>query len=308
MNEIPNNLAAEEKKKDCEGNRALHCLRAAAGKRGVVLIAVLWSCAFIMWAGLQLSAQTRLLGEDELHSISQTRSLYLAIGGCYEALARMTQAQPVQSGLASDQNWQPDGEPRVVVYNTGIAVVIIESDDQKINVNNASAAQLTQVLETAGADGQSSQALAARIADFVKTQNQNASQLQGQPNTGLGQGLNHDTDGFNGPLTSLDQLLLVPGVSQELFYGYERGMAQWAARVQDFRAYCNSGQRFPFRPTDRTERKCKLAAGSPGHAGALFHKDFMGSRGHLSHPFVRKERPGAPERWRLANGPPRGGR
>ena len=29
---------------------------------------------------------------------------------------------------------------------------------------------------------------------------------------------------FNGPLTSLDQLLLIPGVSQQLFYGYDQGM------------------------------------------------------------------------------------
>ena len=119
-----------------------------------MLIAVLWCCAMIMWAGLQISAQTRLLGEDQLHSIIKTHALYLAIGGCYEALARMVQAGPLQSELPSDQNWQPDGNPRVVVYNTGIAVVIMESEDQKINVNTADATQLAKVLENAGADEQ----------------------------------------------------------------------------------------------------------------------------------------------------------
>jgi hypothetical protein len=31
---------------------------------------------------------------------------------------------------------------------------------------------------------------------------------------------------FNGPLTDLDQLLLVPGISQQLFYGYATGIDQ----------------------------------------------------------------------------------
>jgi general secretion pathway protein K len=176
-----------------------------------------------MWAGLQISVQTRMLGEDQLHSIIQTQALYLAIGGCYEALARMQQAQPLQSNLPSGQDWEPDGKPRVVVYKSGLAVVIMQSDDQKINVNTAGAAQLSKVLEKAGANEQISQTLASRIADFVKSQN--GSQLQGLGSPIPGASLNKDT-GFGGPLTSLDQLMLVPGVSQQLFYGYKQGMQE----------------------------------------------------------------------------------
>ncbi len=231
MNDIAKTSAAEGMAKDGERKCALPFLRAAAGRKGVVLIAVLWCCAIVMWAGLQISAQTRLLGEDELHSINQTHALYLAIGGCYEALARMEQTSPLQSDLPPDQNWQPDGKPRVVVYNTGIAVVIMESDDGKINVNSADTAQLARVLKKAGADAKTSGAIASRITDFVHSQN--PSQLQGQANTDLGQSLNHKT-GFNGPLTSLDQLLLVPGITQQLFYGYKRGMEQWTRESRIF--------------------------------------------------------------------------
>ncbi len=209
--------------------RALHRLRGARGRKGVVLIAVLWCCAIVMWAGFQLSAQTRLLGEDELHSIAATHALYLAIGGCYEALARIHQGRPLQANQSLEQNWLPDGKPRVVVYNTGIAVVIMESDDRKINVNSASADQLTVVLKKAGADGETAQMLAGRITDFVHPGI--ASQLRGQPQTNpsLGNGGKSDT-GFQGPLTSLEQLLLVPGITQELFYGYEQGAKEWGSR------------------------------------------------------------------------------
>ncbi len=194
----------------------LSCLRAAAGRKGVVLIAVLWFCAILMWAGLQISTRTRLIGEDQLHSIIETHALYLAVGGCYEALARMVQAGPLQSNMPPDQNWQPDGQPRVVKYDTGVAVVIMESDDQKINVNTANADQLVKVLEKAGADEGTSQIIAGRIADFVRSQN---TSIQGLSTPGVHP--NNDA-GFGGPLTSLDQLLLVPGVTQQLYYGYQQ--------------------------------------------------------------------------------------
>ncbi|MGC9195797.1 MAG: hypothetical protein ACP5IL_10135 [Syntrophobacteraceae bacterium] len=223
MNGVSKTSAPGGRRNHGSTQSVLCCLRAGAGRKGVVLIAVLWFCAVVMWAGLQISVQTRMLGEDQLHSIIKTQALYLAIGGCYEALARMQQSQPLQSNLPSDQDWQPDGKPRVVVYNTGLAVVIMQSDDQKINVNSASAAQLTQVLEKAGANEQIAQMLAGRIADFV--QSQNSSQLQGLGNPLPGASLNNTT-GFGGPLTSLDQLMLVPGVSQQLFYGYKRGMEE----------------------------------------------------------------------------------
>jgi general secretion pathway protein K len=220
MKKISQRAAAEGSGKDAGGKSLSRCLGAPSGRRGVVLIAVLWCCAMIMWAGLQISAQTRLLGEDQLHSIVESHARYLAIGGCYEALARMVHAGPLQSELPSDQNWQPDGNPRVVVYNTGIAVVIMEAEDQKINVNTADATQLAKVLENAGADEQTARIVAGRITEFVNSQN--SSHLQGQANTDLRKGLKHDS-GFGGPLTSLDQLLLVPGVGQQLFYGYQQG-------------------------------------------------------------------------------------
>ena len=81
-------------------------LGAPMNSRGVILIAVIWVCALIMWFSFQISAQTRLQGEDQLHAIRKSQALHLAIGGCYEALARMGQSPPLlnrggQSELAA---------------------------------------------------------------------------------------------------------------------------------------------------------------------------------------------------------------
>lgn len=202
---------------------------AVAHDRGVVLIAVLWICALIMWFGFQISAQTRLVGEDQVHAIRKSQALHLAIGGCYEALARMKQGSALQPfDKPSDSNWQPDGRPRIVEYRSGAAVVIIEPDDAKMNVNAVQEVQLRKALQRAGADDAISEQLADRILDFIDADV--TPRPQGMEKDGyIRAGLNYVP--FDGKLTSLDQLLLVPGVSQELFYGYDRGTDE---RMHDF--------------------------------------------------------------------------
>ncbi len=173
-----------------------------------------------MWFAFQISAQTRLMGEDRIHSIRDSQALYLAIGGCYEALARMGQAPPLRTDTPLDLNWQPDGRPRIVEYNSGIAVVIIEPEEIKVNVNSAQEVQLRQVLQKAGADELTSEKLADRILDFIDADD--IPRPQGmEKDDYIKAGLNYIP--FNGPLTDLDQLLLVPGISQQLFYGYDTG-------------------------------------------------------------------------------------
>ncbi len=118
-------------------------------------------------------------------------------------------------------NWQPDGLPRIVEYNSGIAVVIIEPEDLKVNVNMVQEVQLRQVLQRAGADELTSEDLADRILDFIDADD--IPRPHGMEKDGyIKAGLNYIP--FNGQLTSLDQLLLVPGLSQQLFYGYDRGI------------------------------------------------------------------------------------
>jgi len=197
-------------------------------QRGVVLIAVLWCCALIMWFAFQISAQTRLQGEDGIHAIRQSHAFYLAVGGCYEALARMGGPAPLSLDRARDLNWQPDGLPRLVEYTSGIAVVIIEPEELKVNVNNAPAAPLSKVLQMAGVDEFGSEELAERILDFNHPGN--IPRLHGMKKDAyIAAGLNYVP--FEGPLTSLDQLLLVPGVSRQLFYGYGQGMNE---RMREF--------------------------------------------------------------------------
>ncbi len=196
-------------------------------QRGVVLIAVIWMSALTMWFAFQISAETRIQGEDQIHAIRKSQALHLAIGGGYEALARMGQSSPMRLETPLDLNWQPDGRPRIVEYQTGIALVIIESEDTKVNVNRTGDVQLRQILERTGADELTCEIIADRILDFIDQDD--SPRLHGmEKDAYIKAGLGYIP--FNGPLTSLDQLLLVPGINHKLFYGYESG---FDARAHD---------------------------------------------------------------------------
>lgn len=159
-------------------------------------------------------------GEEQVHIFRRSQALYLAIGGCYEALARMKQAPRSVLDKRPDLIWQPDGAAHLLRYQTGEVLVSIESEASKVNVNLATPEQLKLVLEGAGVSDKVTDQLADVICDFIDADDMvrlHGMEAAGYKRSGLQSGP------FNGPLLSVDQLLLVPGITEELLYGYLRG-------------------------------------------------------------------------------------
>jgi general secretion pathway protein K len=214
---------------------------------GVIIIAVLWICAMIMWFALQIAAETRLKGEEQVHLFRRSQALHLAIGGSYEALAQMAQAN--SSGLddmsgrfsaptlrhrgdkrSPDDPWQPDGEPHLVDYQTGQALIIIEAEGRKVNVNRTNNAQLKLVMEKAGLEEDEAERLTDVFLDFIDKDD--ITRLHGAEKEQY-QSLGLPYGPFNGPLTSLDQMLLIPGITQQVYYGYGMKSEEEAAREEE---------------------------------------------------------------------------
>lgn len=186
---------------------------------GVIVVAVLWVCALIIWFAMQISSEARLQGEEQIHLLRKSQATHLAIGGCFEALARL--GQPLPTGLERKQedNWQPDGNPHLIAYETGEAIVVVEAESRKLNVNLAQPDQMKRALLRTGLDEGAAEQLADVIADFVDQDD--LTRLHGAEKDKYSQlGLPYGP--FNGPLISLDQLLLVPGISSQLFDGHGR--------------------------------------------------------------------------------------
>jgi general secretion pathway protein K len=186
---------------------------------GVIVVAVLWVCALILWFAMQISSEARLQSEETIHLLRKSQATHLAIGGCFEALARL--GQPLPTGLERKQedNWQPDGNPHLITYETGEAIVVVEAESRKLNVNLAQPDQMKRALLRTGLDDGAAEQLADVIADFVDQDD--LTRLHGAEKDKYSQlGLPYGP--FNGPLISLDQLLLVPGISSQLFDGHGR--------------------------------------------------------------------------------------
>jgi hypothetical protein len=187
-------------------------------QKGVVIIAVLWICMLLMWFAMQISTEIRLQGASEVNSIRKSQALLLGIGGVNEALARMGQPLPMDVDASQDRElyWQPDGFPRLVNYRTGRATVVIEKETDKVNVNKTDHNNLLEVFERAGLEKDAADNLADVIGDFIDPDDLprlRGAEKDAYRHLGLGYGP------FNGPLTSIDQLLLIPGVSSQIFYG-----------------------------------------------------------------------------------------
>jgi general secretion pathway protein K len=187
-------------------------------RQGVVIIAVLWICALLMWFALQISSATRLQGAADLNHLRRIQALYAAIGGSYEALARLGQSASLLGALGrdSESTWQPDGLPHVVEYQSGVATVVVEEEETRVNVNQANHTQLRNAIEAGGVEGDAADVLADSILDFIDADD--LPRLKGAEKDHYEQqGLRHGP--FNGQILSLDQLLLVPGITWSLLYG-----------------------------------------------------------------------------------------
>ncbi|HBZ57110.1 MAG TPA: hypothetical protein DEO88_17025, partial [Syntrophobacteraceae bacterium] len=134
------------------------------------------------------------------------------------AIARIGQAE---SGISSasrnrERYWLPDGLPRHVKYRTGQATVIIKSETKKVNVNKANHSTLVQVLQKAGVQEGEADHLADLIGDFIDADDSpRANGAEGSQYRRMGM----EYTPFNGELKSLDQLVLVPGITSRLLYG-----------------------------------------------------------------------------------------
>lgn len=201
-------------------NRTVRGVKRRRPESGVVLVAVLWICALVMWFTLQIGVMTRMEGEEQVHLFRRSQAYYLAIGGCYEALARMGQPPPTGLERGPDLSWQPDGSPHLIEYQTGDAEVSIEVETRKVNVNLTPPEQLALVFIEAGFDEKAVAELVDVIADFIDPDDQ--VRLHGMEKAGY-QRRGTTSEPFNGPLLSIDQLLLIPGITEELLYGYLQG-------------------------------------------------------------------------------------
>jgi len=178
--------------------------RPAKGSRGSALLAVLWVSAALAAVAFSLSSTVRGETERTSTALDGLRSEYLAAGGIWRATDEL---------LWALQNPTNPGEPKPVTaldftFPSGVVHVDLVPEAAKLNVNGAPPEELYRLLVALGQDPTEARNLAVTIA---------AARGPAVPGANLGAvpsfGARHAS------FEEIEELLQVPGVTPDLFYG-----------------------------------------------------------------------------------------
>jgi general secretion pathway protein K len=173
-----------------------------AARRGAALLAVLWMSAALAAIAFSLAATVRSETSRASTNADGLRAWYLASGSVERAIQWMRWGPDYRNPDGSPRFWSPNTPRMYMTYPTGEAVIEMIPEQSKLNINTASPDDLLRVV-TALTDNpaQSEQIVQGILA------------WSGPP--GLGQTFQPRRASFQ----EIEELLLVPGVTPELFYG-----------------------------------------------------------------------------------------
>ncbi|UKL13997.1 type II secretion system minor pseudopilin [Dissulfurimicrobium hydrothermale] len=216
------------------------------GQKGFVMILVLWTLAFLTMIAGFYAVQSRVrrnLGQevwDSLDAQYLTRSLLLLVS---------TRLAP--PGMKPDEAWDkglliPDGTIYMVNIGGKDVTFSLEDEHGKLDLNNATEEQLKEALGGLLGKGTTADEIVDGILDWRDPDN------IPRENGAEDEVYLAKTPPYlpaNGPFHTLEELLLVNGVTQELFYGpipYEfkdSGMdLEWKGGLRDiFTVYNKTG-------------------------------------------------------------------
>ncbi len=187
-------------------------LATSSDERGSVLLLVLWLTAALSFIGLSigLAARTELTATRYRAEAEQAR--FLARGALEQAVYAL------QNGLSG-----PDGKPLVdpekagvqFAFQTGEARVILRPESSLISLNGATPEELRTLLRVVGADEREAAEVTEAIIDWRTPSTSDLPNAFDRYYAALAPPYR----AAHGSFTRLEQLLLVKGVTAELFYG-----------------------------------------------------------------------------------------
>jgi general secretion pathway protein K len=180
---------------------------------GVVLLTVLSGILILTVTALALASSVRVAGDELGNRKEHLEAYYMARGGVFTTAALLTHlsAEPKEGFLVAGQ--------RSVEWGKSLGRVKVEITDEsgKIDLNQASEEVLEQLLVVLGFDLQSATTLAMTILDWRSP----SSLARWSKAAVSGNAVQFDRPQATGSdFRSVEELLEVPGITPELFYGH----------------------------------------------------------------------------------------
>jgi len=200
-------------------------------ERGVILVVVVWALTLLMVFAAELASTMRLEGLTAGIYQEEVEAYYLALAGLHRALYQWGRAQqqgmtmlnqPGALGRMQQQEehqdiWtRGDGRWQSEEFGAGGYWVRVNDEGGKISLNQADEVALRQSFTNLGFDPKFGDALSDAILDWRDTDS--FVRLHGAE-TEYYLSLPIPYPAKDGPFDTLDELLLVRGVTPALFYG-----------------------------------------------------------------------------------------
>ena len=195
--------------------------------RGVALIMVLWVIAILSVLALEFSFAMRTEVHIATNYKEEVQCYAIAEGGVQRAIAELIykldpRIQQMRRTLKPEETppdqkeWIPDGRPYPLLFELGTCEIRIMSEAGKVNINVVSESMLRKIIGQLGLEGETKDVVVDSILDWRDPDD--LYRLNGAENEYY-QSLKEPYYCKNGNLDSIEELLLVRGITPDLFYG-----------------------------------------------------------------------------------------
>ena len=181
--------------------------RSASAQGGVVLVIVLWVLALLVLiaGGYSVTTRTETVLTARMVSTAQARAL--AEAGTWLAVRDL--ARPDGPG-----RWRTDGEARTLNFDNGTAVVLLQDESGKIDLNAADVGLLYSLLLSDMDDGNAALSMLQAILDW-RDADASKRKVGAEEEDYAAAALAYGPR--NGPFTAVDELRLVLGMNDDLY-------------------------------------------------------------------------------------------
>jgi general secretion pathway protein K len=195
--------------------------------KGVALIMVLWVIAILSVVVLEFCFTMRTEVNIATNFKEETQLHTLAEGGACRAIAEMVYKHDpkvqqlrktpyIEEVPLEKREWMTDGRSYLVLFSQGTCEVRVKGEGGKVNINLVSEATLRKIMSQFGLEGETRDVVVDSILDWRDPDD--FYRINGAENNYY-QSLKEPYNCKNGILDSIEELLLVRGVTSALFYG-----------------------------------------------------------------------------------------
>lgn len=205
----------------------LHYLSPERKSKGIALLMVLWVITILSVIVLEFSFAMRTEVQITQNFQEELQLYAMAEGGIQRAvleliyrhdphISQKRKPSPTEEIPPEMREWVTDGREYPLAYERGTCALRIVGEAGKVNINLVSEAMLRKIMANLGLEGEAKDVVVDSILDWRDPDD--LYRIHGAENDYY-HSLKEPYDCKNGYLDSVDELLLVRGITPELFYG-----------------------------------------------------------------------------------------